>query len=333
MKISKMWLFTIAIIALSLTGCSSNPTVNEAVQDIMNDTRLQEKRDIVNARVSYLVSDNYFNLEMSEPAGIAVANGKIAVTDSADNCIYIFSNSGEHIDTIGKTGNGQMQFLAPCQIVFSNNRYYILDSGNSRIQILDQDFSYLNEIKLTPIEDFSSDCKYQDFIVDQNGDIYITSYALTPKYTKIFKVTPNGTIHEIGDNLIGYIGIIDNTIYFANYKTLYRAQENFREQTYVLTYENYLEKIEDDSMEKAGELPFGYNPSDFTSDDNGIFIYSERFCTLDYFDNEVNYQETLYQFEDNVNIKYLAYDQETKCIFASAPTEGKIYRIYSESER
>lgn len=83
-------------------------------------------------------------------------------------------------------------------------------------------------------------------------------------------------------------------------------------------------------METVGELPFGYNPSDFATDGTDIFIYSERFFTLDRFDKEGNYLETLYQFDHNVGIKYLAYDKVTNSIYASVPTEGKVYRFSPE---
>lgn len=96
--------------------------------------------------------------------------------------------------------------------------------------------------------------------------------------------------------------------------------------------ENRLEQIRDNSMETVGELPFGYNPSDFATDGTDIFIYSERFFTLDRFDKEGNYLETLYQFDHNVGIKYLAYDKVTNSIYASAPTEGKVYRFSPEQE-
>ncbi len=332
MKIKKVVMLVIMVTGIisALLGCSASPTVNEDAQEMMDDSRFHETREIKESSVLYSVFENFFDVTMTAPSGILVINDRVLIADSSDNCIYIFSNNGELINAIGKTGNAEMQFLNPSQVVYENSKYYILDSGNSRVQILDEDFEYLNGVELTPIEDFNSDCKYQDLIVDHEGSIYLSVYAIAPKYAKIFKVTPDDIIYEIGSNLIGYLEVVDSLPYFINYKTLYYAQEGIQEQTYVLTYENRLEQIRDNSMETVGELPFGYNPSDFATDGTDIFIYSERFFTLDRFDKEGNYLETLYQFDHNVGIKYLAYDKVTNSIYASVPTEGKVYRFSPE---
>lgn len=322
----------IAIFLITLSGCSSGPKINDIAQEMMDDPRLHENRSIVETQKRYTFSEDFFETNLSEPAGLTIVNGQIVVCDRAGNCLKIFSTDGKLIQEVGKTGNDELQFIAPCQVVYCNEKYYVLDSGNSRVQILNSDFSFSDEVELRRIDDFDSDSGYQDLAVDQEGNIYVTAYAITPQYTKVFKVTPNGRINEIGDHLIGYIEYMNDTLFFANYKTLYYAQEGFQEQTYVMTYENHLYKIVDDIMEVVSELPFGFNPSDFACDGDHIYLYSERFQTLDCFDLNGNYIETLYQFNGDVSIKYISYDETTDSLFATSPTEGKIYRISPQGE-
>ena len=46
--------------------------------------------------------------------------------------------------------------------------------------------------------------------------------------------------------------------------------------------------------------------------------------------NYIEYNDNVYQFDHNVGIKYLAYDKVTNSIYASVPTEGKVYRFSPE---
>ena len=322
----------ITIFLITLSGGSSGPKINDIAQEMMDDPRLHENRSIVETKKRYTLSEDFFETNLSEPAGLTIVNGKIVVCDRAGNCLKVFSTEGKLIQDVGKTGNGELQFIAPCQVVYSAEKYYVLDSGNSRVQILNSDFSFSDEVELRRIDDFDSDSGYQDLAVDHEGNIYVTTYAITPQYTKVFKVTPNGTINEIGDHLIGFIENMNDTLFFTNYKTLYYAQEGVQEQTYVMTYENHLYKIVDDIIEVVSELPFGFNPSDFACDGDHIYLYSERFQTLDCFDLAGNYIETLYQFDGDVSIKYISYDETTGSLFATSPTEGKIYRISPQGE-
>ena len=74
--------------------------------------------------------------ELYAPAGIAVnTTGKIAVTDSVGDCVYIFDKEGNCLRKIGSQGENAGQFNYPLGVKYLNdNEILIADRGNHRIQ-------------------------------------------------------------------------------------------------------------------------------------------------------------------------------------------------------
>ena len=70
--------------------------------------------------------------------GIAVnTEGQIVVTDSSDDCVYVFDENGSCLRKTGGSGSNTGQFRCPNGISFLNdNEVLIADSGNYRIQRL-----------------------------------------------------------------------------------------------------------------------------------------------------------------------------------------------------
>ena len=66
------------------------------------------------------------------------------MTNTGKNRISKYSISGTFIVSVGKKGNGQMQFHKPGDITFntSNHKVYVVDTGNLRVQILNSDLTF-----------------------------------------------------------------------------------------------------------------------------------------------------------------------------------------------
>jgi DNA-binding beta-propeller fold protein YncE len=91
--------------------------------------------------------------EFNQPSDVAVApNGDIFVADGHDTGsnmrIVKFNKDGKFIKTWGKPGSGPGEFNVPHSLTFdSRGRLFVADRANNRIQIFDQEGTFLEEWK------------------------------------------------------------------------------------------------------------------------------------------------------------------------------------------
>jgi DNA-binding beta-propeller fold protein YncE len=91
--------------------------------------------------------------EFNQPSDVAVApNGDIFVADGHDTGsnmrIVKFNKDGKFIKTWGKPGRGPGEFNVPHGIAFdSKGRLFVADRANNRLQIFDQEGTFLEEWK------------------------------------------------------------------------------------------------------------------------------------------------------------------------------------------
>lgn len=85
----------------------------------------------------------------NRPASVIVAeNGDIFVADGEgpNNRIVKYSSAGDYLMEWGTTGSGQGEFSTPHDLAMdSQGRLFIGDRGNSRIQIFEQDGTFVEE--------------------------------------------------------------------------------------------------------------------------------------------------------------------------------------------
>jgi len=328
----KTIIISIGLVLIIICVCAAvsfATRTDEHVERIMNDHRPLDFEQIKDEQTSLLLNEDYFNHQFIFPTGVLIQDQKIYILDGKENCINIFDQEGKLLEQIGSTGNGKLQFMAPHQICYFDNQFYILDSGNYRVQILKDDYSYGGERKLQQLvdEDYGSqyDFSYSDMAIDKTGNIYVSSVTTRPKNAHIYKIDKNGIIYQIGDNLVGYLASIDGEIFFANNMTIVSGYIKGTFRDYTMPYETYLSKLENDQLTTIKELPFQYFNSSLAYDDNNLFIFSGTYDTLDHFDKNGNYMSTLYEFEKDSDIKYLAYDQDERFFVATDPVNSKVY--------
>ncbi len=131
------------------TGIAINPGNGELfVSDSGND-RVEVVESNCTFRDEVIGAPGSGNGELSDPMGLALdANGELRqaillVADSGNNRIEEFQsagNVGEYVTSYGSTGTAEGQFKDPTDIILgekendSTDNYYIVDSGNDRIQ-------------------------------------------------------------------------------------------------------------------------------------------------------------------------------------------------------
>ena len=80
------------------------------------------------------------------PWGIAVnEKDEIAMTDSANERIQVFSSNGTHLRSFGRKGDQQGEFNRPRGIAFHNDNIIVADSRNHRVQLFSGQYEYLGQ--------------------------------------------------------------------------------------------------------------------------------------------------------------------------------------------
>ena len=78
-------------------------------------------------------------------AGVTVdRDGNILVVDNGNHCIQKFTSDGQLLHAVGVKGEGPLQFNRPIGIAFNttNNKIYVADQFNDRVQVLNPDLTF-----------------------------------------------------------------------------------------------------------------------------------------------------------------------------------------------
>ena len=85
-----------------------------------------------------------FSERMRGPCGICILQEKVYVTQSKGCSLNIYSLQGKLLNTVGKGGNGKLEFKDPRGVAVSTEWriIYICEFGNNRVQCLNLDLSF-----------------------------------------------------------------------------------------------------------------------------------------------------------------------------------------------
>ena len=81
-------------------------------------------------------------------SGVAVdGEGNLVVTDQHYHHVWKFTADGHFLKAVGSSGKGALQFDSPCGIAYSasNNKVYVADRNNDRIQVLNSDLTFFSQ--------------------------------------------------------------------------------------------------------------------------------------------------------------------------------------------
>ena len=86
--------------------------------------------------------------QFQSPMGIALTlDNHLLVVDMGNHRVQMFTLEGKFVKSVGREGNGQLQFSSPQGITVhpSSCQVFIADTGNHRIQVLNDDLTYSHE--------------------------------------------------------------------------------------------------------------------------------------------------------------------------------------------
>ncbi|KAI6656605.1 PEP-CTERM domain protein [Oopsacas minuta] len=85
-----------------------------------------------------------FSKRMNFPSGISFHDNQVYVTQYLANSVNIYLTNGEYVQSLGSSGDKELEFKYPLRICISEyaNNIYISDYGNSRVQVLNTDLTF-----------------------------------------------------------------------------------------------------------------------------------------------------------------------------------------------
>lgn len=216
------------------------------------------------------------------PTSIAMdSNFNLWITDRKDDTVKVFSIDNELKIIIGKSGSGKKEFKTPLDILIYEDKVYVLDSGNARVQVFNFNGNYLFDFGTPGLDDGKLYCP-NSFSFDKNGNLWIV------------------------EGCTGRIQVFDK-----NGKFIKKVKENFGKPETIEKFENYMlvsnsqdEKIyildlNGNVMNKIGEeikSPLYFPQSIAMLSDGTLVVANSGTSTISLFDKDGNYIKSFSSF-------------------------------------
>ncbi len=111
------------------------------------------------------------------PRGLAWDGANFLVADTGSHRLVKVSPSGAILAAWGSHGSGKNEFNSPYQVVVGQGRYYVVDRDNDRIQILDTDGRFLQDVSLgAPPQAEAWDAAHQILYVSSLDGKFLRAY-------------------------------------------------------------------------------------------------------------------------------------------------------------
>jgi sugar lactone lactonase YvrE len=147
--VKKFFIFSLILI---LAGCKSPTEEQVVVLDELNNTKTeiiasketaledQEKTKKIPQINIFTSKKRILNKYFKKPMGIAInTEGQIYIIDQDKNKLYKMSQEGDLLDIIGITGSFSGEFKEPKYMIYNDNKLYIADTWNHRIQVMNDE--------------------------------------------------------------------------------------------------------------------------------------------------------------------------------------------------
>ena len=113
--------------------------------------------------------------QLDEPYGVVMdGEENVLVVDRGNDCIQKFTANGHFLTAVGTHGDGPLQFKYPSGIAWNtyNNKVYVADTINHRIQVLNSDLTFLSTFGKSSSGKGQFDCPC-GVSCDDSGKVYV----------------------------------------------------------------------------------------------------------------------------------------------------------------
>ena len=316
------------LVLCSFVACNKkNFNISEGYLQELTEVELDNMFDNYKARK--LQSSNDYvaetvSIDTKSIGGLVCRDNDVVIADRDYNRLIVMDYNNKIIKTVGKLGSGNLKISKPTDVAVSNDKIFVLESDNKRVQILDKNFNFLENISYEPVlESFDKRAFISDIEVDKDENIYLSS--VSGEYSKIMVyVASRKEFKELGNNFYGSLAKYKDEV-FAISKATKKVDEK---GTYVgvQTGYNYIFKLNPNKMTLLGELYLGLTPSGVVKTDEGLYCVSYVYNCLMYFDNDLNYKYSLLKLEDLDFYSYLV-KSEKNGFYLTFPDKNEIINI------
>lgn len=263
---------------------------------------------------------------VDSPGGILCREQDILITDSKNDHLVVADYEGNVLRTIGKSGNGPLEFLSPGDMTAYNDKIYIIDQKNYRVQILDADLNYLDEIETRIVDQNDPEFVFQHIAVNKDG-IYLDGSSFFNDHVYLYQTNEKDPV-IIGKNFYGPLFCYEEKIFATNTST-----KVYDKKTDTMGYrsglDNYLLLIDDtkkDFSQKTNLMP-ATDATGFLMNQEGIIVVSPSHSSLFSFDKDGNYRYTLAIIREigGEPFSKLSVDSLGR-YYVTAPDKGSIFR-------
>ncbi|MBD5468590.1 MAG: hypothetical protein HDR21_10615 [Lachnospiraceae bacterium] len=279
-KMIKLVLSSIVGIGLLLSACGKKD--NNGVYEIptYTENEWKNKQNEEGELLFESYEDEYIINKWTEeqtgiesPYGICVLEDAIYVCDFFGHCVVKLGLDGERIASYGQLGAESGNFTNPTAIVCHESLIYVLDQGNHRIQIFDQEMNYQYEVSyMSPV--FSKTVYFQDMAVDREGTIYLSEWEGFVDDAAIYYIAEDGIATQIEPHISGVLAEYQGGVYAINTYSLFYVQTATGLARGATFGESFLFDCTKVGLEQIGELPYKYAAADFCVVDDIVYAVS-----------------------------------------------------------
>lgn len=242
------------LVLCSFVACNKkNFNISEGYLQELTEVELDNMFDNYKAlKLQY--SNDYVaktvSIDTKSIGGLVCRDNDVVIADRDYNRLIVMDYNNKIIKTVGKLGSGNLKISKPTDVAVSNDKIFVLESDNKRVQILDKNFNFLENISYEPVlESFDKRAFISDIEVDKDENIYLSS--VSGEYSKIMVyVASRKEFKELGNNFYGSLAKYKDEV-FAISKATKKVDEK---GTYVgvQTGYNYIFKLNPNKMTLLG---------------------------------------------------------------------------------
>ncbi len=217
----------------------------------------------------------------------------IVVLDQEDNNIKVIDWEGNLLKSVGKLGSGDMEFKIPTAFFFdqANKLYYILDNGNRRIVVIDEDLNFVKNIEVKTFKD-KRNADIFNSIVLYKDKIYLSETYGSEKTMAIISLDMDGNEKLYDQKFGGFLKVIDDKLYAIEQRRGFKFGKKIDTSMGSHEYEIWpncgdaVYLVEEDGMEKLYSIPARFSFTDVIKVGNFYYFAGSTFGTVDEFTEE-----------------------------------------------